>query len=315
MERLKAKALSLPAGPGVYIMFDKKGKIIYIGKAKRLKNRVSSYFQDSAGHSRKTRRMVGRVQDFDTIVAASEFEALVLECSLIRHHRPQYNIQLKDGRGYPFIRLSPGEYPSLSVVHDGQLVKDGSRYFGPYGGWGASKMVIDSLSSTLRLPTCGRQFPRDIGKGRPCLQYHMGRCMGVCMGEVSGEEFGEHIRRAVLMMEGKAAGLVAELEREMEERAGQLMFEAAAQIRDEIRSITALQNRQIVVGGGMADTDVIAAVAGETRSGVAVMHYLDGRLVGRDVELSEDADEGESLPAFVSQDYMARGRIPRQVLL
>ncbi|MDR0324568.1 MAG: excinuclease ABC subunit UvrC [Oscillospiraceae bacterium] len=315
IERLKAKALSLPAEPGVYIMFDKKGKILYIGKAKRLKNRVSSYFQDSAGHSPKTRRMVNRVQDFDTIVAASEFEAFVLECSLIRHHRPQYNIQLKDGSGYPFIKLPPGPFPALSAVNDGQLAKDGSRYFGPYGGWRATHMVIDSLCATLKLPTCGKRFPKDIGKGRPCLQYHMGRCVGVCVGDTSEEDFRERIRRAVMMMEGKAAGLVAEMEKEMVSRAENLQFEAAAQIRDEIKSVTALSNRQIVVGGGMADTDVVAAVVGEARSGVAVLHYLDGSLVGRDVEMSEDADEAELLSSFVSQYYMARGRIPRNVLL
>lgn len=313
MERLKAKAHSLPLEPGVYIMSDKKGKIIYIGKAKRLKNRVSSYFQDSAGHSAKTRRMVARIHDFDTIVAASEFEALVLECSLIRHHRPRYNIQLKDGKGYPFVRLSPGLYPTLSVVHD--LVKDGSRYFGPYGGWGISKTVVDSLRTALRLPTCNKNFPKEIGKGRPCLQYHMGRCMGVCQGEVGEEVYNERIRRAVMMMEGKTTGLVGEMEAEMAAKAEQLHFEAAAQIRDEIKSVTALSNRQIVVGGGMADTDVIAAVTGEARSGVAVLHYLDGNLVGRDVELSEDVDEGELLSSFVSQYYMARGRIPRNVLL
>jgi excinuclease ABC subunit C len=315
LEELKAKALSLHAGPGVYIMFDKKSKIIYIGKAKRLKNRVSSYFQDSGNHSAKTRRMVRRVASFDTIAAASEFEALVLECSLIRHHRPHYNVKLKDGSGYPFIKLPPGDYPAFSVVHDNRLVKDGSRYFGPYGGWGISKTVIDALNAALKLPTCGKTFPRDIGKGRPCLQYHMGRCAGVCLGEVSEPDYKDKIRRAVMMMEGKAAGLVAELEAEMQAKAEELRFEAAAQIRDEIKAVESLTNRQIVVGGGAADTDVVAAVAGETRSGVAVLHYLNGHLVGRDIELSEDTDEGELLSSFVSLYYMARGRIPRNVLL
>jgi excinuclease ABC subunit C len=315
IERLKSEALSLPSGPGVYIISDKKGKIIYIGKAKRLKARVSSYFQDSAGHSAKTRRMVRAAASFDTIVAASEFEALVLECSMIRHHRPKYNIRLKDGRGYPFIKLPAGPFPSLSVVHDNGMLKDGSRYFGPYGGRKASHMVIDALNSTLRLPTCNKKFPKDIGRGRPCLQHHMGRCMGVCTGDISEAEYSGQIRRAMMMMEGKAAGLVREMEAEMAERAENLQFEAAAQIRDEIRSITALTNRQIVVGGGMADTDVIAAAAGEAKSGVAVLHYLDGNLVGRDVELSDDESEEALLSSFVRQYYMARGRIPRNVLL
>jgi excinuclease ABC subunit C len=315
VESLKDKALSLPAEPGVYIIFDKKEKIIYIGKAKRLKHRVSSYFQENASHSAKTRRMVARAARFDAIVTASEFEALVLECSMIRHHRPKYNIQLKDGSGYPFIKLPPGPFPQLSVVRDSNMPKDGSRYFGPYGGWGASRMVIDALNATLKLPTCSKQFPRDIGKGRPCLQYHIGRCAGVCQGDLSEADFREKVRRAVMMMEGKAAGLISEMEKEMADCAEKLQFEAAAQIRDEIKSINALSNRQIVVGGGMADTDVIAAVIGEARSGVAVMHYLDGKLVGRDVELSEDTDERELLSSFVSQYYMARGRIPGNILL
>ncbi len=317
IERLKAKALSLPLQPGVYIMTDKKGKVVYVGKAKRLKNRVSSYFQDSAGHTPKTRRMVARVHDFDTIITASEFEAFILESSLIRRHRPRYNIKLKDGSGYPFIRLSPGLYPTLSVVHDNQLVKDGSRYFGPYGGWGISKTVIDSLQTTLRLPSCKRVFPRDIGKGRPCLQFHMNRCMGVCRGDISEEAFGERIRRAVLMMEGKTTGLCKELEEEMQMHSENLQFEAAAQLRDEMRSIEALTRRQIVVGGGMADTDVIAVVMGEARNCAVVLHFLDGNLMGRDTEFSEETGESpeEFISAFTSQYYMTRGKIPRHVLL
>jgi excinuclease ABC subunit C len=314
-ESLKDKALSLPAEPGVYIFFDKKEKIIYIGKAKRLKNRVLSYFHENTSHSAKTRRMTARAVRFDSIVTKSEFEALVLECSMIRHHRPQYNIRLKDGKGYPFIKLPPGHFPAFSVVFDRNMPKDGSRYFGPYGGWRASVMVVEALNTVFKLPVCSKQFPRDIGKGRPCLQFHIGRCIAVCQGDTGEEDYSGRIRRAVMLMEGKAAGLIAEMEIEMAECAEKLQFEAAAQIRDDIRGIKALGNRQIVVGGGMADTDVIAAVIGETRSGVAVMHYLDGNLVGRDVELSEDTDEGELLSSFVSQYYMARGRIPKNVLL
>jgi excinuclease ABC subunit C len=316
-DRLKAKALSLPLRPGVYIMSDKKGKVIYVGKAKKLKNRVSSYFQDSAAHSAKTRRMVARVHDFDTLITVSEFEALVLECSLIRRHRPRYNIKLKDGSGYPFIRLSPGEYPTLTVVNDNQLLKDGSRYFGPYGGWGISKTVIEALQAALRLPSCKRVFPRDLGKGRPCLQYHMNRCIGVCRGEVGAEAYNEKIRRAVLMMEGKTAGLCKELEAEMQAHAENLRFEAAAQARDELKSVEALSRRQIVVGGGAADTDVVAVVMGETRSCAVVLHYLDGNLMGRDAELSEETGESpeEFISAFVSQYYMTRKRIPRYVFL
>lgn len=315
MEKLRKKAAGLPLSPGVYLMLDKKGKVLYVGKAKRLKNRVSSYFQQSVNHTPKTKRLVARIEDFDTIIVGSEFEALVLECSLIKHHQPHYNILLKDGKGYPFIRVAAGEYPAFSVSR--KTEKDNARYYGPYGGWGLTQNVIEAVCQTLRLPVCKKVFPRDFGKERPCLQYHMKRCIGVCRGEITATEYQKLIRKAGLMMDGKAAGLLRELEREMEKHAENLEFEAAAMVRDEIKSISALQRRQIVVGGGSADTDVVACVRGEVRSGVAVLHYMEGNLLGRDIEILDDAEEDERviLSAFVTQYYMARGKVPKHVLL
>ncbi|NLF35330.1 MAG: GIY-YIG nuclease family protein, partial [Clostridiales bacterium] len=178
-EELKQNARALPLLPGVYIMMDKTGKVIYVGKAKALKHRVSQYFQDSAAHTEKTRAMLGQLDSFDVIVADSEFEALVLECSLIKRHQPRYNILLKDDKGYPYIRLSIHEpYPRFSLVN--RAADDGARYFGPYGSRGSTWAIVDALRLALRLPSCGRRFPRDIGKERPCLNHHMGRCDGWC---------------------------------------------------------------------------------------------------------------------------------------
>ena len=176
-DELKDKALSLPYVPGVYIMRDKTDKVIYVGKAKKLKNRVSQYFQDTASHTLKTRMMVSKIHHFDVIVAASEFEALVLECSLIKRYQPRYNILLKDDKGYPYVRMNMKDpYPKMTIV--GKISDDGAAYFGPFGSRGVTNSVIEAIRLTLKLPNCSRVFPRDIGKDRPCLNYHMNQCAG-----------------------------------------------------------------------------------------------------------------------------------------
>ena len=185
-EQLLEKANDLPLAPGVYLMMDASGKVIYVGKAKKLKNRVSQYFQLGTGHNEKTRRMVSQVDHFDTIFVSSEFEALILENSLIKQHQPHYNILLKDDKGYPFVRLSCGPYPRFTLAN--KTADDGARYFGPFGARGETRAAIDAVCAAFRLPTCTRRFPRDIGKERPCLNYHMGRCDGFCRGEPDAEE-------------------------------------------------------------------------------------------------------------------------------
>ena len=178
-EELKDKALSLPYAPGVYIMHDKTGTVIYVGKAKKLKNRVSQYFQDSSAHTPKTRQMVAHIDHFDVIVAASEFEALVLECSLIKRHMPKYNILLKDGKGYPYVRVDlREEYPVFELSN--KAPNDGARYFGPFGGRYVTQHMLDTLRLAMKLPRCSKRFPRDLGKERPCLNYHMGHCDAWC---------------------------------------------------------------------------------------------------------------------------------------
>ena len=184
-DELRAKANDLPLLPGVYLMMDKTGQVIYVGKAKKLKNRVSQYFQDTASHNEKTKMMVAHVDRFDTIIVRSEFEALVLENSLIKRHQPRYNILLKDDKGYPFVRLDSGDYPRFTLVN--RTADDGAKYYGPFGGRHETRLALDAVCAALRLPTCSRRFPRDIGKERPCLNFHMGRCDGFCRPEGPGQ--------------------------------------------------------------------------------------------------------------------------------
>ena len=200
-DELKDKANSLPYAPGVYIMRDKTDKVIYVGKAKKLKNRVSQYFQDTASHTPKTRLMVSHIHHFDVIVAASEFEALVLECSLIKQHMPKYNILLKDDKGYPYIRLDMREdYPQMTVVS--KLCDDGAAYFGPFGSRGATKDLIESICITLKLPRCGKKFPKDMGKGRPCLNYHMNQCSAWCQGNKTKAQYRQQMEQARQLLAG-----------------------------------------------------------------------------------------------------------------
>ena len=199
-EELKEKALSLPYEPGVYIMQDKTNTVIYVGKAKKLKNRVSQYFQENSSHNEKTRRMVSQVDHFDTIFVSTEFEALILENSLIKQHMPRYNILLKDDKGYPFVRLGTERYPRFTMV--GKPADDGAHYFGPFGGRSETRAAIDAICAAFRLPTCSRKFPRDIGKERPCLNHHMGRCDAFCRGTPDEDEYMRRIGQAEELLNG-----------------------------------------------------------------------------------------------------------------
>ncbi len=315
-DELKEKAHSLPLKPGVYLMMDRVGTVIYVGKAKALKNRVSQYFHDQAAHTEKTRKMVAQIDHFDTIVAGSEFEALVLESSLIKRHQPHYNILLKDGKGYPYIRLPIKEpYPRFSMV--GRMAADGARYFGPFAGRNDTQKIIDALCLAFKLPTCSRKFPRDIGKERPCLNHQMGRCDGYCRTEQPQEDYARAIAQAVRLLEGKFGELTAELTEEMTQAAEALAFEKAALLRDRLRAITLLGKRQKVVRAYLADTDVLGLYRGEVRTAVAVLHFRDGELADRDLAFfpTEGEQEGELLSAFLLQYYEKRGILPRQILL
>ena len=314
-DELKEKAHSLPLKPGVYIMQDAQSTVIYVGKAKALKNRVSQYFQDSASHTEKTRAMVSQIDHFDVIIADSEFEALVLECSLIKRHQPRYNILLKDSKGYPYVRLSNEPYPKFSLAS--KAAEDGARYFGPYAGRHSTQGILDALRTALRLPSCNKKFPRDIGKERPCLNHHMGRCDGFCRPEMSREEYERRVDIAVQLLEGKIRLVTAQLEREMEAAAEELRFEEAAALRDRIAAIRVLGKRQKVLAGVCADTDVWGLYLG-AKCCYAVLHYEEGQLTGREAELfgaSALDDPAEILSALLLQYYGGRSVLPREICL
>jgi excinuclease ABC subunit C len=314
---LLGKANDLPLAPGVYLMMDKAGKVIYVGKAKKLKNRVSQYFQENSSHNFKTRTMVSQVDHFDTIFVTSEFEALVLENSLIKQHMPRYNILLKDDKGYPFIRLETGvDYPKFSLA--GRAAHDKARYFGPFGGRGETRQALSAVLSALHMPTCAHRFPRDIGKERPCLNFHMGRCDGFCRGTPDGAEYRRRIAQAVDLLSGKYRQLSRELEREMTAAADALQFEQAAALRDRLKAVSVLGKTQQVIAGVCADTDVWGLYRGAAKCGYAVLHVEDGNLLGRDVEVftapTEETD-GAVLSAVLSQYYLPRSVFPSEILL
>ena len=315
-DELRQKANDLPLAPGVYLMMDKTGKVIYVGKAKKLKNRVSQYFQDSASHNIKTRNMVSQVDHFDTIFVSSEFEALVLENSLIKRHMPHYNILLKDDKGYPFIRLSKEDYPRFSLVN--RPAADNARYFGPFGGRYETRQALDAVLSALRLPTCSRKFPRDIGAERPCLNFHMGRCDGFCRTEMPREEYQRRIQQAAQLLEGRSKQLLRDMKTEMEEEAEALRFEQAAAIRDRINAISALSKRQTVIAGLCADTDIWGIYRGSGKCCYAILHMEEGNLAGRETELFTapiEETEAEMLSALTAQYYLPRAILPHEILL
>ena len=314
LDTLREKANNLPLLPGVYIMLDEKSEVIYVGKAKKLKNRVSSYFHGE--HLPKVQAMVDKVADFNVIVAASEFEALVLENSLIKRHKPHYNILLKDDKGYPFIRLDMREeYPSMSLSN--RAAKDGAKYYGPFGSRGQTRNVISTISKALLLPDCSRKFPRDIGKERPCLNYHMGACLGWCLKDSSGEEYRRRMSQAALILDGKSGELLEDLRCQMEQAAEELRFEKAAELRDRLRAVENLSNRQRVIATAFADTDAIGFCRG-AKSCFTVLHFVNGDLVGKDTEMMEEPleEDSEAISDLVRQYHTAhRGGWPKSVLL
>ena len=307
------KANKLPLLPGVYIMRDARGEVIYVGKAKKLKNRVSSYFHGE--HLPKVAAMVEKVADFEVVVADSEFEALILENSLIKRHMPHYNILLKDDKGYPFIRLDPREaYPRFTVVN--RPKEDGARYYGPFGGRGTTFDIIQTLLKALLLPTCRRSFPRDIGRERPCLNYQMGLCAGYCRPEADPAEYRAGIAQAEMVLSGKTAELRKTLTEEMERAAEELRFENAARFRDRLRAVEQLGNRQKVIATAFADTDAIGFFRG-AKTCFAVLHYSEGSLAGKDFEITEEPveEDAEAVVRFAAQYYARRPALPRTLLL
>ena len=314
-DELKEKALTLPYAPGVYIMRDKTDKVIYVGKAKKLKNRVSQYFQDTASHTPKTRLMVSKIHHFDVIVAASEFEALVLECSLIKRYMPKYNILLKDDKGYPYLRLNMKEiYPTITLVS--KPAEDGADYYGPYGGRAVTHDMVEAIRLTLKLPGCHKQFPRDIGKERPCLNYHMNQCAGWCRPEKTCAEYRQVMLQAKQLLQGNYKAVAEEIRQQMLAAAENLEFELAANLRDRLNAVENLGQKQLVTAGTLADTDVVGYGETEAKACFAVLHFSGGNLLDKEYEVFHRPDDKtEAVSSLLKQFYLSRGLAPKRVLL
>jgi len=313
--QLKEKARSLPSQPGVYLMKDSSDHIIYIGKAKRLCARVSQYFQDTASHSAKTLQMVRHIDHFDVIIAASEFEALVLECSLIKKHQPKYNILLKDDKGYPYIRLDvKSKYPQITLAN--QIQDDGAEYFGPFGSRGATNGLIDAIKDALKLPHCTLKFPRDIGKRRPCLHHHTKQCLGWCQDAGMRDQYLQTIHRARMILTGNYKDLTDSVRKDMLEAADALNFELAAQLRDQLDALGRLREKQLVATDGFADVDVIGFEQTQANACFTVLHMRGGHLIDKEFQILGVQDDPQAaVSALLKQFYLSRGTAPASILL
>ncbi len=312
---LREKAGQLPLDPGVYLMKGADGNIIYVGKAKALRNRVSSYFRSVDKHVEKVYRMVEQARDFSTIVTSSEFEALVLECSLIKQYNPKYNILLKDDKGYHYIRISGDVYPRITA--EKQVVsKDGARYLGPYTSSFVVNQTVEEVNKAFLLPTCRKKFPEDFRKGRPCLNYHIKQCMGVCTGRIKQREYAEIIQQSLDFIQGGSDTTMALLNSKMEQAAENLDFEKAAQYRDRIKAIAKINDQQNVVFAKTQDQDVLAIVQSGEESCAVLIKFRGRRLVDKqDFSLGEIAHLATARRDFLLSYYGSGAEIPKQIAL
>lgn len=311
MSELRKKAMSLPLLPGVYIMHSADGEIIYIGKAKALRNRVSQYFGSQNNHAEKVRRMVDNVDRFEYIITDSEFEALILECSLIKQHTPKYNILLKDDKGYSYIRVSGDKWRKISYVL--QKKDDGAEYIGPYKSSYYVKSAVEEANKIFMLPTCNRKFPQDFGKGRPCLNYHIRLCSAPCTGRVKFGDFNESVEQALAFLKGGSASSVKELTRQMEEAAESLEFERAAKIRDKINAIKKMGDKQKVVANRVLDEDVIASFSDGGKTCFQVFRFEGGRLFDRESFVFDSGDAEGETEEFILRYYTIRNDVPKNI--
>lgn len=309
---LREKANKLPLTPGVYQMKDSGGKIIYIGKAKALKNRVSSYFRAVESHNAKTYRLVQNINDFDFIVTPTELDALVLEASLIKLHSPKYNILLKDDKGYNYIKVSGGEYPRITYAL--QTDDKHAEYIGPYTSGYTVKQAVEEANRLFMLPTCSRKFPRDFGKERPCLNYHIGRCMGVCRGKISPAEYRTNVKEAVNYIKNGSKQSIERLTEEMEEYSEKLEFEKAAKVRDRIAAIQKAELTQHIYSSKTTDYDVIAAAVNMDKCSVAVVKYRGGRLVDKENFFIGEEGDG-TREEFLVEYYSDKSEMPKEIYL
>ncbi len=315
MPDLKEKLHNLPMCPGVYIMKDASGGIIYVGKSKLLKNRVSQYFQNSKNHTPKTRSMVAHISDFDYIITDTEVEALVLECNLIKKHRPKYNILLKDDKQYPYIRVTNEEYPRIFMTR--KIIKDGSKYFGPYMSAFMVKETLETIRKIFQVRSCSKKLPRDIGKSRPCLYFHINQCSAPCDGKISKEEYQEIFRHIADVLEGDYKHITQDLTEKMIQASEELAFERAARYRDKIESIKILGEKQKITSTEDNNRDIIGCFCEKRDICIQIFFMRGGKVMGSEYHVFENSEEPltEVLEEFIKQYYFTVTNIPKEILL
>jgi excinuclease ABC subunit C len=309
------KLKALPAKPGCYIYRDAEGKILYVGKALSLRNRVRSYFQESTQHGNRIARMVNKIRDLEWIVVDSELEALVLECNLIKEHRPPYNVRLRDDKSYPYIVITKEPFPR--VLFTRKLRKDGGKYFGPYTSAMSVRETLTLLHKVFKLIPCGKSWSGEP-VSRPCLYYHLGQCMAPCAGLADKQAYAAELSSVRLFLEGKQDALVRDLRSKMAAASEAMEFEVAARLRDSISSIEAVLEKQKVVGGGQKDQDVIAVVKDDRGAAVQMFYVRGGKLIGQRhfyLDGASDTNPGEAVEEFVKRYYTDAPEVPREVLL
>ena len=310
---LRDKANRLPLEPGVYLMKDKNGLIIYVGKAKALKNRVTTYFHSNSQHTAKTIKLVDNICDFDFIVTRSELDALVLECSLIKLHQPKYNILLKDDKGYNYIKISREPYPRISYALNTN--DENADYIGPFTSGFTVKQAVEEANSIFMLPTCRKRFPSDIGKERPCLNHHIKKCMGVCRGKISSQEYRAIVDEAIDYLRNGSKASVEQLTAEMEAAAEALEFERAAKLRDRIQAISRLQHAQKILDYKQ-EYDIIGGAQNISMASFAVVKYRGGRLVDKEnFFVGEEYDSAAMRRDFLLSYYSSREDVPKEIYI
>ena len=308
---------NLPTNPGVYLMYDQNDEIIYVGKAKNLKNRVSSYFRKNSSHTPKVIAMVESIVRFEYIIVGSEFEALVLECNLIKQHQPYYNILLKDDKAYPYIKITMNEpYPKIMLAR--KVMRDGAQYFGPYLNSKVVNETIDTVKTIFNIRCCNRVLPRDIGKDRPCLNYQIGKCSAPCADKISQEEYKKHFSEIIDFLNGNHIEIIKIMEHSMREASEKLQFEKAARLRDKIKSIKHLYDRQKITSTSLGNKDVFAIADISTFVCIMLLNIREGKMINREhfVLKNKNKESKESLLTdFVKQHYSLTNFIPNKVFL
>ena len=308
---LEEKLSNLPTSPGVYIMKDENGNVIYVGKAVNLRNRVRQYFQNSSDMPPKTRLMVKKIKDLDYIVTDNEIEALILECNLIKEYRPKYNVLLRDDKNYQYIKITNEMFPRLVTTR--KIEKDGSRYFGPYVSGYSVKQTVELLKSLFMLRTCKKKFPDQLGKGRPCLNFHIEKCLGMCKGDVSEEEYQKLVSKAVKVLSGKGDEVVEELKAKMFEYAENLMFEKAQEIKNKLSSLEQIITKQKVIYADDRSEDVINFAKDHTHIAIVVLIIRNGKLINKE-EFVLKADE-DTFERFLEQYYSDVVSLPKEIIV